>query len=97
MLRTHTHIKNMHACQKPNVFIIGKTKQKVTARFESAVFILCADYVRERKKRTEEKRKMLCVREKGECAAERKREKSVFACVPVPSPVSELSECDLWL
>lgn len=48
-----------------------------------------------RKKKT--RKKMLCVTVKGECAAKREREKSVFACVLVPSPVRELSDCDLWL
>jgi len=51
---------------------------------------------RKKEKNTRERR---CASEKKENVrlGEREREKSVFACVPVPSPVSELSECDLWL
>lgn len=49
------------------------------------------------RKKEKNKRKRRCASEKKENVRLGEREKSVFACVPVPSPVSELSECDLWL
>ncbi len=79
----------------------NKTKraQNFTMQFglrEPAVFVSCTDYAQERKrkKRTGEK-DVVRQRKRRMCGWE--REKSVFACVPVPSPVSELSDCDLWL
>lgn len=49
------------------------------------------------RKKEKNRRERRCASEKKENVRLGEREKSVFACVPVPSPVSELSECDLWL